>query len=178
MIKRFVLVLALVALTGVRASAADSVLQQIADALDVSTTKTFQCTSTGVMFEVGQSRTPVAPFPRFYLKSLSRTYDLTAGAMRDEMVRTQGENPPSGGGVQPIDGEQRVVSVVSGEIAWNEAGKDMVPRYWEANNRAHQLVTSPHGLVRAAFANNAAVTKQTIQGREMFVIAFTDRGKH
>ena len=37
---------------------------------------------------------------------------------------------------------------------------------------------SPHGLVRAAFANNATVTKKNIEGRPMTIISFTDRGKH
>jgi glyoxylase-like metal-dependent hydrolase (beta-lactamase superfamily II) len=67
---------------------------------------------------------------------------------------------------------------VSGDYAWNVAGKDMLPRLWEVNDRAHQIVTSPHGILRAAFANNATVTKKTIEGREMTVISFTDRGKH
>ena len=40
------------------------------------------------------SHEPVAAFPRYYVKSLTRIYDFTAGAMRDEMVRTQGEAPP------------------------------------------------------------------------------------
>ena len=38
-------------------------------------------------------------------------------------------------------------------------------------------MTSPHGLLRAAFANNATVTKKTIEGRQMTVISFTDQGK-
>ena len=44
--------------------------------------------------------------------------------------------------------------------------------------RAHQIVISPHGILRAAFANNASATKKTIEGRQMTVISFTDRGKH
>ncbi len=47
------------------------------------------------------------------MKSLTRMYDFTAGAMRDEMVRTQGEAPPAGGGGQPIEGDQRIVSLVT-----------------------------------------------------------------
>lgn len=178
MFQRLALAVGLTLFAAVGAGAQESTLQQIADALDVSTTKTFQFNATGQMFEVGQGGNPTARFPRYYVKSLSRTYDFTAAAMRDEMVRTQGENPPAGGGVQPIEGDQRIVSLVSNEHAWNEAGKDMIPRYWEGPVRAHQLVTSPHGLIRAAFANNAVVAKRTILGREMTVISFTDQGKH
>lgn len=181
MVRKFVVAFALVVLVGAGAHAAEvkeTDLQRIADLLDVSTTKSFQFTATGTMYDVGQGRSPVAPLPRFYVKSLSRTYDFSANGMRDELVRTQGENPPSGGGVQPIEGDQRAVAVVGGDYAWNEAGQNMVARPWEVSVRSHQLVISPHGLIRAAFANNATVTKQNILGREMSVISFTDRGKH
>ena len=59
MLKRFVIALALVLLTGLRANGADTALQQIADALDVSTTKTFQFTANGKMWHVGQSTSPM-----------------------------------------------------------------------------------------------------------------------
>ena len=64
MFKRIVLALALVVFAGFKASAADSVLQQIADALDVSTTKTFQFTGNGKMWAVGQATSPMAACPR------------------------------------------------------------------------------------------------------------------
>ena len=105
------------------------------------------------------------------MKSLTRVYDFTAGAMRDDWVRMAGQT-------QTVGPEQPAVNVVSGDHAWNVAGKDMLPRLWEVDDRAHQIVTSPHGILRAAFANNASVTKKTIEGRQMTVISFTDRGKH
>jgi len=178
MFNRFVLALGLVALTGLRVEAADTALQQIADALNVSTTKTFQFTANGKMFAYGEATSPMASGPRSYVKSLTRLYDFSAGAMREELVRSQGEAPPSGGDYQPIEGDQRLVSAVSGDFAWYEAGKTMNPAPEEANERAHTIVTSPHGLIRAAFANNAMIAKKTIEGREMIVVSFTVRGKH
>ena len=177
MLNRFVTALALVLLCGFRAEAADTALQQIADALDVSTTKTFQFTANGKMWQVGQSTSPMAAYPRYYVKSLTRMYDFTAGAMREQMVRTQGENPPSGGGGQPLEGDQQSITLVAGDLAWNEAGKNTPARPHEASARAHDLATSPHGVVRAALASNAAVTKKMIDGREMTVVSFTDQGK-
>jgi glyoxylase-like metal-dependent hydrolase (beta-lactamase superfamily II) len=175
MLTKSVLALVFLILTGVQVHANGSDLQQIADALDVSRSRTFQFTATGKMFAVGQSTSPMAAWPRYYVKSLTRAYDFTAGAMRDEMVRMQGETPPSGGGGQPVEGDQRVVNAVHGDHAWNEAGKQMVPRFWDAPERAHQIVTSPHGLLRAAFANNAVVGKKSVEGRQMTVISFADR---
>ena len=171
MITKLVVALALFACVGFRAEAQETELQRIADALDVSTTKTFQFTANGTSFSLGQSTSPAAAWPRSFVKSLTRVYDFTAGAMRDEAVRMAAETATVGP-------EQQTITVVSGDHAWNVAGKDTVPRLWEANDRAHQIVTSPHGILRAAFANNASVTKKTIEGREMRIISFTDRGKH
>ena len=171
MLQKLTVALVLLLVTGSKAWAADTDLQQIADALDVSTTKTFQFTGNGSMYALGQSTSPVAPWPRYFVKSFTRVYDFTAGAMRDDIVRMSAE-PPAVGPEQPL------VNVVSGELAWNVAGKESVPRLWEASERAHQLVISPHGLLRAAFANNATVTKKTVEGRPIVVISFTDRGKH
>jgi glyoxylase-like metal-dependent hydrolase (beta-lactamase superfamily II) len=170
MLKKLFLVLVSFAVleTGARA---ESELQRIADTLNVSSTKTFQFTGTGVMYSLGQSTSPMAPWPRSFVKSMTRVYDFTNGAMRDEIVRMAAESTT-------IGPEQQTVTFVSGGHAWNAAGKDMVPRLFETPDRAHQIVISPHGLLRAAFANNAAVSKKVIEGREMTVISFTDQGKH
>lgn len=171
MLKKLVLMLVLAGICGFGVEASGSDLQQIADALDVSTTKTFQFSANGTMYSLGQSTSPAAPWPRSFVKSMTRIYDFTTGAMRDEVVRMAAESPAVGP-------EQQTITMVNGEHAWNMAGKDTAPRLFEANERAHQIVISPHGLLRAAFANNAAVAKKTIEGRPMTLISFTDRGKH
>jgi glyoxylase-like metal-dependent hydrolase (beta-lactamase superfamily II) len=170
MMKQVVVALALCALSGFSAQAQDSDLQRIADALDVSTTKTFQFTANGSMYNLGQNVNPAAPWPRFFVKSFTRVYDFTAGSMRDEVTRMAADTPTVGP-------EQRVVTSVSGEHAWNGTGKETTPRLFEAPQRAHEIVISPHGLVRAAFASNATVTKKTIDGRPMTIISFTYQGK-
>ena len=171
MLTKLIFVLALFALVGFKAEAQETELQRIADALDVSTTKTFQFTGNGTMYSLGQNTSPAAAWPRQFVKSLTRVYDFTAGAMRDQWVRMAGQT-------QTVGPERQAVYVVSGDHAWRVEGKDMVPRLFEAPELAHEIVISPHGLVRAAFANNASVTKKTIEGREMTIISFIDRGKH
>ena len=96
MLTKLVVALALFALMGFRAEAQDTDLQRIADALDVSTTKTFQFTANGTMYSLGQSTSPAAAWPRQFVKSMTRVYDFTAGAMRDEAVRMAGETPTAG----------------------------------------------------------------------------------
>ncbi len=126
MLKKLVIAFALFALVGFKVEAQETELQQIADALDVSTTKTFQFTANGTFFSLGQSTSPAAAWPRQFVKSLTRVYDFTAGAMRDDWVRMAAET-------QTVGPEQQIVNVVSGDHAWNVAGKDTVPRLWEVN---------------------------------------------
>jgi len=171
MLKKLIVALALILIAGGRAGAADSDLQQIADALDVSTIKTFQFTANGTMYNLGQNANPAGPWPRFFVKSFTRVYDFTGGAMRDQVVRMTAET-------QTVGPEQEVNIAVSGDHAWNVAGKDTAPRLFEAPQRAHEIVISPHGLLRAAFASNATVTKKTIEGRPMTVVSFIYQGKH
>ena len=116
MLKKLAFVLMLAMLARGRAEAAESDLQQIADALDVSTTKTFQFTGNGTMYSLGQSTSPAAAWPRFFVKSFTRVYDFTTGTMRDEVVRMAAETPTVGP-------EQQTVTLVSGDYAWNVAGK-------------------------------------------------------
>src|SRR5215208_6478458 len=171
MFSKLLTALVLATLMGFRAEAQESDLQRIADMLDVSSTKTFQFTANGSMYFLGQSTSPAAPWPLQFVKSMTRVYDFTAGAMRDSVVRMTADS-------LPIGPEQQSVAVVSGDLAWNVAGKETPARLFEAAERAHQIVISPHGVVRAAFANNAAVTRRTIEGREMTIISFTVRGNH
>ena len=171
MFTKLVAALMLFVLMGFRVEAQETDLQRIADMLDVSTTKTFQFTGNGTSYWFGQSTSPAAPWPQQFVKSMTRVYDFTTGSMRDTVVRMAGDTTTVGP-------EQQAVTVVSGDLAWNVAGKETAARLFEASERAHQIVISPHGLLRAAFANNAGVTKKTIDGREMTIISFTDRGKH
>jgi hypothetical protein len=76
MLKNLPFVLVLAILGGGIAEGAQSGLQPIADALDVSTIKTFQFTGNGTMYSLGQSTSPAAAWPRFFVKSFTRVYDF------------------------------------------------------------------------------------------------------
>jgi glyoxylase-like metal-dependent hydrolase (beta-lactamase superfamily II) len=96
--------------------------------------------------------------------------------MRYESVRTQGENPPRGGGVQPVIGEERQNQVVSGTHAWNQAGETTNPALGATAGRLHQLWVTPHGVIKAAMAHNATVQTQTEGGKKMTSISFAVPG--
>ncbi len=90
--------------------------------------------------------------------------------MRLEQIRAQGEHPPRGGAAQPVAGEQRTVLVVSGTNAWSETGKEPAPQNNTAGDRSRMLWATPHGVIKAAMANNGTLDGNTIKftvgGRE------------
>src|SRR5256885_15763722 len=112
--------------------------------------KSLQYTGSGILWQLGQSAYPGAQWPRFNIKSYTRAVNYDTMSMRDEVVRTQGENPPRGGGIQPIIGEQRQILLVSGPQAWNQAGENAVPAPAAAAERLQQLWLTPHGVIKAA----------------------------
>ena len=57
-------------------------------------------------------------------------------------------------------GERRAIQVVSGDLAWNVTGETAAPAPVALIERQLQLWITPHGVIKAAMANNA-----TVQGR-------------
>ena len=76
--------------------------------------KTVQFSGWGYDYVFGQAYNGDAPWPRFNLPGFTMTIDFAAPAMRDDRRRTQLEDPPLGGGFQPMFGEQRLIAVVNG----------------------------------------------------------------
>jgi glyoxylase-like metal-dependent hydrolase (beta-lactamase superfamily II) len=134
------------------------ILGNVSKALGVSV-RSIQYSGHGIVHAVGQNAEPAAQWPRFTLKSFTRTIDYETATQRDEIVRAQ-LDPVRGGGGQPVRGEQRQNFFVSGNWAWNVVGDNVVPAPVALAERQLQIWTTPHGLVKAAMANKA-----TGQGR-------------
>jgi glyoxylase-like metal-dependent hydrolase (beta-lactamase superfamily II) len=163
------MVLVLVMASAASAQDGRAGLEAVAKALGADTLRTIEMSGSGVNFAVGQSAAPGMPWPRFNVKSFSRAIDYESASLRDQLVRTQGEDPPRGGGGQPIRGEQVQHFVVSGDHAWNVVGDASIPAPISLLDRQLQLWTTPHGLVKAALARGA-----TREGR---VIRFAVPGR-
>jgi glyoxylase-like metal-dependent hydrolase (beta-lactamase superfamily II) len=150
--------------------------------VDIATTmgaidlKSLQYTGSGSTFAPGQSPSPGMPWPRFNAKSYTRTINYDTVSMRDEIVRTQGDQPPRGGGGQPVVGEQRQILVVSGTHAWNQTGETITPN-WAVASRLHQLWITPHGVLQAAMAHKATVQMRTEGNQKLTTIAFVGPGQ-
>ena len=159
-----------VLLSPLAAGAQDASLDQVAKAMGgAAGVKSIQYSGSGVNFQVGQNYSPDLPWPRFIVKSYTRAVNYETAALRDELVRLQGEDPPRGGGGQPVRGEQRQIFVVNGDFTWTVTGDVVNPTPVALIDRQLQLWTTPHGVVKAAMANKA-----TVQGR---AISFTVPGK-
>lgn len=169
----FVLLAAL-SLGGRALTAQQSALDQAAAALNVDTVITIEYSGSGSHFALGQSPNPEAPWPRFNLVSYRHTIDYSVPAGRQELVRTQGENPPRGGGGQPLDGQQTQIQLVNGSVAWNVgANNTPAPAAGVQAERLIQIRSTPHGFIKAARANKAAAKRSGPQT----LVTFTADGR-
>jgi glyoxylase-like metal-dependent hydrolase (beta-lactamase superfamily II) len=155
-----------------------AVLENASKAIGADGLKSIKYSGNGFNFALGQSPKPFAPWPKFNVKSYTRTINFETASSQEEMVRTQYENPPHGGGAQPIIGEQRQVQLISGAYAWNLAGNNATPAPAAATERMLQIWTTPHGFLKAAQMNKATVRPvSTGKGRKMHVASFLADGK-
>src|SRR5262245_60110352 len=158
------LALGLLALAVVRAQGARSVIADASKAMGVDTLNTVEFTATGFDFTLGQAYNPSSPWPKFINKSYTRAVDFRTPASKVDRVRMQGENPPRGGGQQPVIGEQpqSQTIIVNATTPWAQQ---------------LEIWMLPHGFVRAATANNATLAAQTVDGKRYRVLTFTGQNK-
>src|SRR5262245_17384841 len=170
MIRIFALLAAVVLLSPLAGAAQDerALLEESAEVMGTGNLKSIEYTGSGVNFAVGQSVVPGAPWPRFDLKSYTRSVNYQTAALREDVVRSRADSLPRGGGA-PAMGEARQILVVRGDRAWNVSGSATTPVPVAFAERLVQLWTTPHGVIKAAQANNA-----TVRGR---VVSFAVPGR-
>jgi glyoxylase-like metal-dependent hydrolase (beta-lactamase superfamily II) len=137
-------------------------LEKVSDALGAHLVTSLEYSGTGVVYAAGQSHTPGGAWPKFTMKSYTRTVNYATSALRDTIVRTQWEEPPRGGGFQPIHGERRDTMVVHGDHAFNMVGDDAVSAPSALGERQFGLWTTPHGIVKAALDGKGSMKGRTI----------------
>jgi glyoxylase-like metal-dependent hydrolase (beta-lactamase superfamily II) len=179
------LLLAALALSAGPASAqqdAQSFLQAADRAIGASALNSVQITAAGWYAPMGQNFAPDEHWPRLNLQSYTLTIDYPSKSSKEEMVVTQGTNPSRGGGFQPIQGEQRTASFVSGNSAWTvNAQGQPVAQPAEAEARQFLIWTSPHGFIKAARAAKDATLVErymNMTNRTIKVVGFTTMGKY
>lgn len=170
MFRKVVLVAATTALATWAATSgqpdAKTVLSNVSKAMGADNLKTIQYSGSGADFSLGQAMNPTSPWPRFNDTTYIRTIDFDKQASQLQRVRTQGENPPRGGGGQPLIGEQAgppQVVIFNDNTPW-------VQRL--------DLVLLPWGFLRAAAAaSDTSVKTEKRNGKKFTVVSFTGQNK-
>jgi glyoxylase-like metal-dependent hydrolase (beta-lactamase superfamily II) len=161
--KKWLPVLALLTLCGSTGTPRDakSVVGDVSRTIGAASVNTIQYSGSGIYSQFGQSYLPNGPYPRFYAK-YSRVVDYGKNISREELVRTQFENPPRGGGGQPLYREARGVTVSTENSPWGGGA----------------VALTPYGWVKAAMAANPVMKPVTVKGKKLTVISFTVRDKY
>jgi glyoxylase-like metal-dependent hydrolase (beta-lactamase superfamily II) len=143
---------------------AQAVIANASKAMGVDGLKTVQYSATGFDFALGQAPNPSSPWPKFVNKTYTRAVNFEAPASKVDRVRVQGENPPRGGGQQPIVGEQpqSQTIIVSADTPWVQQ---------------LEIWMLPHGFLRAAAKRSATVEAKTIGGKKVNVVTFIGDNK-
>jgi glyoxylase-like metal-dependent hydrolase (beta-lactamase superfamily II) len=143
---------------------AKAVLDSAVKAMGAENLGNVRWVGNGLNHAFGQAANPNLPWPKFNVKSYDRVVDFDAGGSRTRLVRTQGENPPRGGGQQPIIGEQTQNQLITYRDPWAV--------------QAEMWIT-PVGFLKGALASgNATVKSETVGGKKYNVVTYTVQGKY
>jgi hypothetical protein len=126
----------------------------------------------------GQAYDGDSPWPRFALTRYRLSVSYKNNSLQDERTRVQAQNPPLGGGNQPI-GEQHQTQFFRDGYAWNlspqgKAAPAAVERDLRsaAEARQFQVLFTPQGFFQAVLHANATVREVKVAGKTKTVISF------
>jgi glyoxylase-like metal-dependent hydrolase (beta-lactamase superfamily II) len=151
-----------------------AVIDTAAKAMGTASLESIQYSGTGSVFMFGQATRPDAPWPRFKVLKYVTAVNYASPALREELVRTEVDNPPRGGGaggfnpatgqggMRPLLGEQTQVRQVTPRT---EAG-------------FLDIWMTPHGFLKAATSNNATARAATVAGKKVMTVSFAALGKY
>jgi len=140
---------------------AKATLEAASKALGTADVKSIEMQGSGVMFLVGQSPVPGQPWPLFNVRTFTRVVNYDTASLREDLMRTRALEPPRGGGAY-VRGEHQLVSMLSGDHAWNVMGQAAVAAPIALADRQFQFWSTPHGVIKAAMANPAGLQGRTI----------------
>ena len=157
---------------------ADAALQRANAAMGGAALKSISFAGSGIGTTFGQAYLAGQAWPKITYSSFSRVADYENAAFREDAARSRAE--PTGGGAVPLMGmgEQRTSGFMRGSAAWNMVGPAPVASPVAYDMRVHDLWTTPHGVIKAAMANNAVATASTLDGKAMTAVSFAVPGRY
>jgi glyoxylase-like metal-dependent hydrolase (beta-lactamase superfamily II) len=162
---------------------ARTTLDAAAKALGTANLRTLEFSGRGFDYIFGQPYDGISPWPRFAVPAMTMTIDFATPALRDDRRRQQAQNPPLGGGFQPLIGELRQVWMLSGGYAWDVAGTAAVPAAPErdfrsaVDGRLAQIWLTPQGFVKAASSTTATARALVLPSGRKTIVTFTAPNK-
>jgi len=161
--------------TGESAGAA---LQRANTAMGGTALKSISFAGSGTGATFGQAYLAGQAWPRITYSTFSRVADYENAAFREDAARSRAE--PNGGGAVPLMGmgEQRTSGLMRGANAWNMVGPAPVAAPVAYDMRVHDLWTTPHGVIKAALANNATAAMRTVDGKTFTAVSFSVPGRY
>jgi len=161
-------IVTIVAAFTVRAQDGRATLDAAAKAMGSASLTTIQYSGSGTNAAFGQAYKPGGAWPEFKVTGYTAMVSYAPVAMRVEVDRTNPDGKVQGGGGLPLVAPQKQIQVLSGRAAWNVANNNPAAALATVADRQLAVWTTPHGVIKAALANNA-----TVNGR---VISFTLSG--
>src|SRR6185295_12472766 len=140
---------------------ATGVLREVDQALGASSLKSVRYSGTGFAYAFLQNPRPDVGYPKFYAK-YTRSIDFEKGVSREETTRSQFENPPHGGGGQPLYTDAVGAAMTGENSAWGGGA----------------VALTPQGFVRAALAARPTLSQARVGGTPMTVVSFTAKDKY
>ncbi len=154
---------------------ASGVLKRAASAMGAGDLKSIRYAGEGIGYTFGQAYKPGMAWPKITVHSQIRTINYETASMREEITLSRAE--PRGGGGYPPAAQQKNDQYVSGAYAWNVAGNTPQPGARFVADRVHQLWITPHGVIKAAMKNNAALVWKNQGGKSLAAVSFTEPGR-
>ena len=157
---------------------ASAALQRANTAMGGTALKSISFAGSGTGATFGQAYLAGQAWPKITYSSFSRVADYENAAFREDAARTRAE--PNGGGAIPLMGlgEQRTTGLMRGASAWNMVGPAPVAAPVAYDMRVHDLWTTPHGVIKAAMANNPTSAMRIVDGKTLTAVSFAVPGRY
>lgn len=136
-------------------------LNAVAQAMGADRLDSIQVSGAGYAYAVGQAYQPGEAWPKLNLPRYTRVDDYAKAAHSFDYALSRAE--VRGGGAIPQIGEVRRTGGVAGDRGWNVVYPQGTAAQAGAAAFQHDLWVSPHGVVKAALADQAVMSGSTFE---------------
>jgi glyoxylase-like metal-dependent hydrolase (beta-lactamase superfamily II) len=176
-------ILALSAAMPSHAQDAKAIVEQAIAATHAQNIQSVEINGRGFDALFGQAYDGDSAWPRFALTRFSLAINYQDNFLRDERTRVQAQNPPLGGGNQPID-EQKQTLLFRDGYAWSfgrqgkpaaaQVERDLRPA---SEARQTEILFTPQGFLQAALQTTPTIRTEKVADKTVTLISFVTANK-